>query len=293
MNTKQLKYAVELSKTLNMSRTAEMMGITQPALSKQIINLERELGVKLFDRNTVPMTLTPAGEYFLAEAERLLLREDMLLRSLEDFKTGKRGVLTIGVSPFRSQYLMPRILWRVNFDYPEVKIVLREAGSDRLRAEAAEGKYDFAIVNLPVDESVLDVTPMKPDELVLAVPPYFADEYLPEKEGEISVEDLRDMPFVAVSRSQEMRQLLDRSCAAAGFEPKVAVEVVGLSTAYAMCADGLGATLLPRQFVEYMEPFELRLYTVRGLRTRQPVIVTRRDAYISEYAEYAIRLLTE
>ena len=64
MNTRQMQYAVELAKDRNVSQTAERLGITQPALSKHILALEKELGVKLFDRSTNPMRLTAAGEHF-------------------------------------------------------------------------------------------------------------------------------------------------------------------------------------------------------------------------------------
>ena len=71
MNTKQIQYVLALSETLNFSQTAEQLCITQPALSKQILHIEKDLGVKLFDRNHTPLTLTPAGEYFVRNARRL------------------------------------------------------------------------------------------------------------------------------------------------------------------------------------------------------------------------------
>ncbi len=293
MNTKQLQYALMLYENLNFSTVAEKLGISQPALSKQILNLETDLGVKLFDRTSSPLTVTPAGEFFFAEAQKLLYKEEQLLRSMQDFKSGKRGCLTIGISPFRSMYLIPQTIKAVKEKFPEVKVVLHEKSSDTLRKEAAEGKYDFAIVNLPVDESVLDVTPIELDELVIAVPKSMCQDLQTEKPIDFS--RCKDLPFVVVSQSQEMRRLFDKSCAASDFEPKIAMEVVGISTAWSMCRAGIGATLLPRQFVEYMGLDDsINLYTLkRNVRSRQPVIVTRKGQYISEYANYAIKLLTE
>ncbi|MBQ2676782.1 MAG: LysR family transcriptional regulator [Clostridia bacterium] len=298
MNTRQLQYAIELSKCLNFSQVAEQLGITQPALSKQILNLENELGVKLFDRNTVPLTVTPAGEHFFQEAEKLLYQEDQLIKSMEEFKSGKRGRLVIGISPFRSLYLIPKIAKKIQQKYPYVQITLQEAGSDQLRKETAEGKYDLAVVNLPVDESVLDITPIEPDTLVLAVPKSMSAD-LPTVPGErlpqIDLKDCKHLPFVSVSRAQEMRQLLEKSCAAADFSPNVTMEVVGISTACAMCLEGIGATLLPLQFVEHIKtPNTVDLFTLKhSVYSRQPVIITRRGQYISEYAKYAIDLLTK
>ena len=118
MNTKQIQYAVELSLDLNFSQTADRLGISQPALSKQILALEKELEVRLFDRATVPMTLTAAGEHFIRRARELLYQEDQLLRSMDAYKSGESGRLVIGISPFRSQYLIPSVVQAVRRRLP-------------------------------------------------------------------------------------------------------------------------------------------------------------------------------
>ena len=297
MNSKQLHYAVKLSETLNFSQVAEQLNITQPALSKQIMSLEQELGVKLFDRSTTPLTLTAAGESFIRDAKELLYREDQLLRSMEAYQNGERGKLVIGISPFRSLYLISDIVKKVRKKYPHIQIALQETSSDQLRKDAAEGKYDFAIVNLPVDASVLDVTPLEPDTLVLAVPKNMLN-MLTDPSGKcptiLSIQDCKTLPFVVVGATQEMRRLFDSLCAAADFHPNIAMEVVGVTTAWAMARAGIGATLLPLQFIGSNDfddnialiPLENCLYT------RQPAIVTRRGQYLSEYARYAMDLLT-
>lgn len=297
MNTRQLQYALELSKVLSFSAAAERLGISQPALSKQIMSLEQEIGVKLFNRSAIPLTVTPAGEHFFREAQKLLYHEDQLLRSMEDFRTGKSGSLSIGISPFRSLYLMPDIAGQIKEQYPNVRIVLHEVGSEQLRRETAEGKYDLAIVNLPVDESVLDVIPLEPDVLVLAVPNKYADRLpgqgTPRQEG-VDFAECGKLPFVVVGANQEMRQLFEKQCAAAGIVPQIAMEVVGLSTAWAMCRAGIGATLLPLQFIKRMgcDDSVSLLELKQAIYSRQPAIITRRGQYLSEYAKYAIRCFT-
>ncbi len=298
MNIRQTQYAVELAKDLNFSQTAERLGISQPALSKQILALEKELGLKLFDRSTVPMTVTAAGEHFIRQAQDLLYREDQLLRSMEAYKSGESGRLIIGISPFRGQYLIPEVVWRVKERYPGVQVVLQEAGSDQLRQEAAEGKYDLAVVNLPVDEATLDVTALEPDTMVLAVPRMMAKNLPETSSAEPVCIDLalcRDLPFVTVGDQQEMRRQFEEACRQARFHPQIAAEVVGLSTAYALCRAGVGATLLPLQFIRHCGAGDaVELYALsQPIRTRQPVIITRRGQYLSPYAKYAIELLTE
>ena len=297
MNSRQLQYAILLAQVRNFSQVAEKLSITQPALSKQIGNLEKELGIQLFDRSTVPLTLTPAGEHFIREAQDLLYREDQLLRSMDRYKSGEAGRLTIGISPFRTLYMIPEIVKRVRERFPGIQVNLHETGSDTIRREAAEGKYDFAIVNLPVDESLLDVIPLEPDTLVLAVPNgmlHLVKNAPRERLAPIDLADCGDLPFVVVGQAQEMRQLFDRLCAQVSFHPNIAMEVVGVTTAWAMAHTGIGAALLPLQFItdEFFDR-DVTLFTIRNNPyRRQPAIVKRRGQYLSEYAAYAIRLLT-
>lgn len=297
MNNKQIQYAVELSKSLNFSQTAEKLGISQPALSKQIIGLEKELGVDLFERRSNPIALTAAGEYFLKEAEELLYKEDMLVKAMKKFKAGSLGTLNVGISPFRSLYLIPHIARKLKEKYMGVKLVLHEVGSEQLRKEAEEGKYDFAVVNLPVDESVFDVTPIEQDKLALIVPDKYINkiEGAIEKGNRINFSSCMEIPFVVVGKTQEMRQLFDKMCRSAGINPEIAMEVVGLNTAWAMACAGIGATFLPLQFVEAMGCAENVRVLIPDCEavTRQPVIITRRGQYISEYARYAMKLLSE
>lgn len=293
MNVRQLQYAVMLSQDLNISQTAEKLGLSQPALSKQILSLENELGVKLFDRNHVPMTLTPAGSFFISKAKSMLYEQEQLLKAMERFKSGENGCLDIGVTPFRSVYLMPDVVKAIKARFPGIQIVLHEANSATLRKNAIEGKYDFAVVNLPVDDSLLTVLPLEADVLVLAVPNSMLNVLPAATDEGISFKDCAQLPFVVVGETQEMRQLYERLCAQADIRPVIAAEVVGLTTAWAMARAGVGATLLPYQFVK-RDNFDnnLTLIPIRGnVYQRQPAIVFRRGQYISPNAEYAIQLL--
>ena len=150
---------------------------------------------------------------------------------------------------------------------------------------------------MPVDEAVLDITPIEPDKLVLAVPNALLHLLPSRPEGnfaELDIADCQALPFITVGQSQEMRQLFERLCARAQIHPQIAAEVVGLTTAWAMVHTGIGATILPLQFVGN-ESFDqnIKLFYIKdNTFTRQPAIVTRRGQYLPEYAKYAISLLT-
>lgn len=296
MNSRQLQYAIALSEIGNFSQVADKLKISQPALSKQILSLENELGVKLFDRSTSPLTITPAGQHFIQEAQELLYKEDQLFRSMERFKSGDAGQLVIGVTPFRSSYLIPEVVKEFHITYPNIQVKLVEAGSDLLRKEAAEGKYDFAVVNLPVDESVLDVVPLEPDRLVLVIPLEWKHKInIPTGCKEVDFGACKDLPFVVVQQNQEMRQLFEKLCAAHNFHPNIAAEVVSLTTAWSMACAGVAATILPLQFINHKQLTNgLTVIEINNaVYSRQPAIITRRGQYVSPHARYAMHLLID
>ncbi len=294
MNRRQWEYAVKLAEVRSFSQLSHELNISQPALSKQIGALEQELGVKLFDRSVTPLALTPAGAYFIEEAKHLVYEEDRLLRTLEQFKSGEAGRLTIGVSPFRCMYLMPKIIKSFRDKFPHVQVVLHEDDSAALRRDMADGKFDLAILNLPVDESVLDAIPMEDEPLVLAVPNDMADS-LPSAENQIDLADCKDLPFVVVGETQELRRIFDKICAKANVKPVIAAQVASLSAALEMANAGVGAAVLPLPFIkDFSSERHIRLYTIKNnTYSRRSAVVTRRGQYLSEYAKYAIDLLTK
>lgn len=294
MNSRQLQYAVLLSKTQSFSRVAKELNITQPALSKQILSLETELGVKLFDRTKTPLGLTPAGEHFIHKVEKLLYEEEQLISSMEQFRSGEAGQLVIGISPFRSSYLIADTVKKVRKKFPQVQVKLHEVASDILREQAKEGKYDFAIINLPVDESVLEIKPIEPDRLVLVVPKELRN-IIPgiKNEMEINFKDCSKLPFVTMGEGQEMRSLFNKLCASADFIPEIAVESVKLSTTWTIAREGIAAAILPYQFIEKENLDNVTVFDIKDLKyLRQPAVVYKRGQYLSEYARYAIELLT-
>ncbi len=300
MNSRQLQYAIMLAKDLNFSQVAEKLNISQPALSKQILSLESELGVKLFDRSTSPMTLTAAGECFINDAREILFREDQLKRKMEEYSSGEKGRLIIGVSPFRSFWLLPEIVKKLKEKFDGLKIIIRELSSGPLHDGAINGEFDFAIINLPVDRSKLDVYPMQEEPVILAchkdiaknIPgSYPEDSSLPE----VDLTECADIPFVLLTKKQELRRLFDEIATSEGLDAKDITEVVSITTAWAMVNEGVGATILPMKFAEEgrtgsdIEFFALKHDTP----VRRPVVVTKKGQHISKYAEYAINLLTQ
>ena len=294
MNSRQLQYAVILSETRSFSVAAEKMNISQPALSKQIIALENELEVRLFDRSSNPLSLTAAGEFFVEKARKLLLEEDVLLKTMDSYRTGEKGKLVIGAVPFRSSYMMPGIIGAVKRKFPDLQVALSEFGLSVLKEGLLNGEYDFAIMNLPVNEPEFETIPLSEDTIVLAVPEKYRK--LIKTNGESFVENLsaaKNVPFATVGKDQEMRKLFDTLCAEADIEANIYACVTGVLTAWEIVKSGEAATIIPKQFVEAkgnsdnVAIFEIKNTPYR----RQPAVVLRRGQYVSEFAKYAIEEL--
>ena len=294
MNSRQIQYAVILSEMKNFSEAAEKLNISQPALSKQIIALENELDVKLFDRSINPLALTAAGEFFIEKSKKLLFEEDVLLKSLEKYKTGEKGKLVIGAVPFRSSYMMPKLIREIKERFPEIKVELSEYGLSVLEKGLLEGEYDFAIMNLPVNHPGFETIPLCEDEIVLAVPSEYKVLVKADKTGEIKdLSAAKDIPFVTVGKEQEMRKLFDALCAEAGFEPDIYAQVTGVLTAWEVAKSGSAATIIPKQFIDAKgEHNSVEIYKIKNTPyKRQSAVVLRRGQFVSEYAKFAIEEL--
>lgn len=300
MNSRQLQYAVLLSQVLNISQAADKLNITQPALSKQILSLEKELGVTLFDRSTTPLTMTPAGENFVRDAKEILFKEEKLKRSMEDFKNGEKGRLIIGISPFRATYFLSDIIMQLQSKYPHLQIILNETNSTQLQKETIEGQVDFSILNLPVDEALLDVFPLAPEPVVLVIPKRFSDRLTTNKMQPdtsypvIDLSECNGIPFIALGKTQELRLLFDKMCMTGGLAPDISTEVVGITTAYNLAHSGIGATVLPLRFIEgHNSDNNLSVFSLKNTACiRQPAIIIPKGQHISKYARDAIELIT-
>lgn len=294
MNSRQMQYAVVLSETKNFSTAAEKLNISQPALSKQIIALENELDIRLFDRSTNPLTLTPAGEFFMQRAQKLLFEEDVLLKTMEKYKSGERGKLVVGAVPFRSSYMMPALIKKIKDKFPHLQIELREYGLSILKEELLGGDYDFAIMNLPINEPEFETIPLEKDILVLAVPEKYESLVKTNKRGSIKdLSTVENIPFVTVGKEQEMRKLFDALCIEGNIEPNIYATVTGVATAWEVVKNGEAATIIPKQFAEARGDYSgVKFFEIENIPyIRQPAVVTRKGQFVSEYAKYAIENL--
>lgn len=142
MDLRQIAYVVAVARTGHVTRAAAELRVAQPALSRQIQQVERELGVAIFDRSRRRLRVTAAGEVFIAQAERLLADVQGLREEMGAFAVLLRGRVVIGVLPSVAELRLPTPLATFHARYPGVEIALREENTRPLMALLDAGELD-------------------------------------------------------------------------------------------------------------------------------------------------------
>src|SRR6202163_753695 len=167
---RQLQYLSALAKHGHFGRAAEACAVTQPAMSMQIRDLERTLGVAVVERRPGEVILTDVGSEIVRRGEDVLAAS----RDLVDFARHRSGVLTgrltLGMIPSLAPYLLPRILPLLQNQYPELRLELRETQTRQLVEDIKNGALDAALLALPLGEPDIDTLSLFEDLFLLAVP---------------------------------------------------------------------------------------------------------------------------
>jgi LysR family transcriptional regulator, hydrogen peroxide-inducible genes activator len=257
---RQLRYFGALADHGRFGRAASACGISQPALSMQIKELEEALGGPLVERGVRQVRLTKFGEEAVVRARDILRSVD----ELRDFAraSGDRlaGRLRVGMIPTIAPYLLPSVIANITRMHPELDIHVREALTSRLIQELVEGRLDAAIVALPVSEpSLVEVALFK--EQFLLVRPY-EDEGAPVPTSKM----LRSMRLLLLEEGHCFRDQALSFCKMQPSLPREALDASSLSTLVQMVSAGMGVTLIP----EMAAAVETRSASVSIARLKEP-----------------------
>ncbi|WP_431899957.1 LysR family transcriptional regulator [Nonomuraea sp. bgisy101] len=243
MNLQQLRYAVALAEELNFGRAALREGVRQPPFSQQIGKLEDELGVRLFERTTRQVSLTPAGEAFVAEARASLIHAALAAESARRVGRGEAGRLLIGFVGSATNLTLPRVLRRFRARYPGVQVELRELPTAQQAEELRQGLLDVGLLHAPLAGPAAEVltTHTVARELLLAALP--TDHPLAPR-ASLPPTALAGEPFVMFPR-RHGPALHDQIIRAMGFEPRIVQEAVQMQTIVGLVAAGIGVSVVP------------------------------------------------
>lgn len=245
MELRHLRYFEAVARHSHVTRAAAELHIAQPALSKQISQLERELGVALFDRVGRNVRLTEAGEALLPYARAVLAQVESARAEMAERIGLRRGRASVGTPPTVGTQLLPPVLASFNQRYPGIELRLHEAGIQTLLDLLETGLSDVAIVTLPVTDGNLAVTPLFTEDLVIVMPTGHA---LAEREC-VAVRDLQSEAWVLSPTNYELREATLNACKEAGYAPRVVLDGGETDTVLRLVAAGVGIALVPRMAV--------------------------------------------
>lgn len=245
MELRHLRYFLSLAEERHFGRAAARVHVAQPALSQQIKQLERELGVDLFRRTTRRVELTEAGRLFEQHARSVTASVERARSEMAVVASGRAGQVSMGFIGTATYDVLPRVAHTVRRELPDVELTLRgELLSPELFADLIEGTYDLAVIRPdPVARPGLDLRPLRSERLVAVLP---ANHQFANRRR-IDLGSLADESFVmhpSGHRSSIHEQVL-RACAAAGFQPVNILEVAETATLVVFVAAGLGVALVP------------------------------------------------
>ncbi|NJP97726.1 LysR family transcriptional regulator [Nonomuraea sp. FMUSA5-5] len=246
MNLHQLRYAVALAEELNFSRAALREGVRQPPFSQQIGKLEEELGVRLFERTTRQVRLTPAGEAFVAEARASLAHATRAAEAARRVGRGEAGRLVLGFVGSATYFTLPKVLRHFRTRYPSVQVELRELSTAQQAEELRQGLLDVGLLHAPLAGLAAEVltTRTVAHELLLAALPAHHQQ---ATRTSLPMSALATEPFVMFPRRHgpALHDEITALARAAGFQPRIVQEAVQMQTIIGLVAAGIGVSIVP------------------------------------------------
>ncbi|MFM1850542.1 MAG: hypothetical protein RIS54_226 [Verrucomicrobiota bacterium] len=241
MELYQLRSFIAVAEAGNFTRAAEQLHITQPALSQQVINLEKELEHKLLHRLGRRAVLTDAGKTFIDRARRILLEADNATKEIRDNPHAESRV-TVGAIPSVAPYILPALIAQARIEHPHLQIQAREDFRSDLVNGVLDGSIDLAVVATPVHAAALAVEPLMREPLLLAV----GRDHRFTKKRRIRAADLAEETFVMLGSTSSLTEQVRQFCGDHQFEPRIGYRCAQLATVKSLVALGAGIAILPR-----------------------------------------------
>ncbi|MGW3917345.1 LysR substrate-binding domain-containing protein [Streptomyces sp. NPDC005070] len=244
MELRQIRYFLALAEECHFGRAAARLHVAQPALSQQIKQMEKDLGVSLFTRSTRQVALTEAGHQLVEHARALLAEEERTRRHMNELAAGFTGRVAIGFIGTATYDVLPKVARTVRAQLPKIIMDLRgELLTPDLVDGLLAGTYDLAVLRGTVTHEDIRTTLLRSESLVAVLPSHHPLADRPR----ISLKDLADETFVIhPSRSRSsMYDMVLAACRRAGFQPPSLMEVGETATLVVFVAAGHGVALVP------------------------------------------------
>lgn len=276
------------------SRAAEALYVSQSTVTSHISSLEKRLGVKLFDRTTRKVTLTPAGKLFYKHAKDLLVGHERALQELSRFQCGLAGELIFGASAVPAHYLLPALMTKFQREFPETQLFMRVGSSEQILSGVLDGGLEMGVIGFRASEPRLKVIPLWSDEIILITPP--GHEWA--ERSFVPISKLSGQPFIFREEGSGTRKIFEQFLLQHDFSPrrlKIIAEVGDTETLKRFVAAGGGVGFASIRAVRCeVERGQLKVVRFQeGLITRQFFVALPADRVVSPLCDTFVKFLKE
>lgn len=239
MELSQLRSFLKIAEHQSITRAADELGLSQPALSRSLQKLEEELGRPLFERQSRQMMLTEAGRLFESRVRFALSVLDDAQAEIND--DGKTGRIRLGVIPTITPYFIPQVLREFGKLYPQATVIVQEDVTQHLLQRLSQGELDLAIMALPVTAKYVEIRELFDEELLLVLP---AGHPLAERKS-LRLADTQGYPFVMLDEAHCLSDNILSICRQRAIQPVTIEKTSQLTTVLELVALNHGISLVP------------------------------------------------
>ena len=292
MNFQHLRYFLAVAQTGGFTQAARQLHVTQPTVSTGVAELETDVGVKLFNRDSRHVELTLEGRTLMAYALQIKdIVEEATERLGEGHTHHDEGAFQFGAIDAAVIYLLPQILKAYLSAYPRMDLSIQVAPSRYLVDDLLSNRSEFAIITLPFDDAKIETLTMLIDDMPLVV----GDGHRFTKRPSITPREVAAEPLILFHADSVSRKLVDDGFAEAGVSPRVVMEMRSPEAMRKLVESGVGSSFLPRMSVaESLEAGVLRAVNVEGMSfSRRIGLAWRRGRYFGPAIRYLVESILE
>lgn len=306
----EMKYVYEVYKEKSFSKAAKKLFISQPALSNMVRKAEKEMGAPIFDRSTIPLTVTKEGAYYIRTVEKILFLERNLERYFQDIAGLQGGTLALGGASYFCSFVYPDLIARFQTKYPQVTIDLTEGNTRELKAGLENESLDLVLETaMEKDDTSIKRYLFRKENLILAVPESFpvnrklqpyrlsrqeilSKSFLKPEVEAVPLKEFKDVPFITMKQGNDMYKRGAKMCRNGGFTMKTVMMVDQVLTSLNIVSNGVGAMFVRSDIVQW-RPEDPRLVYYKlddPLSEREITFSVKRGRYVTAAMREFMRL---
>lgn len=294
MNIKQAQYIQTIASEGSITAAAKKLYISQPSLSQMVRQVEKELGVTLFDRTSLPLRLTYAGEKYLECAHAMIVANDRLENQLQDIRQENSGHLRLGISVQRGMRILPQAMPIFIARYPNVSLELRETGSVRMEDLLRYGEIDLAFAALESTSARFDYKLIEKEitGILVGRSSKLAERF--ESGTAIPLKEAKNEQFVSLKQGHSIRVVQDQLFRMLDIDPKILMEVDSLEMAKRVTVSCGACMLCPDIYFDETVIKKGVFYPLKGVENHRHFYACwRKGENLPRYAEDLIEIVTD